>query len=532
MNSAAPAPAAKKSRRQTMLPTVSEQKIARGGAKVEAVKQTMALSPTKKFSKSSTKVLTDDDILTKLESTDIKPEGVKRTSASKKTVKSRSPQKSRIPVKSPVSPAKTKPRRSRRVSGDVISLQPELKASSNSRKPTRLPTVAESEVKLSPQKSKSSLDVIKDVKKVEIRLKQMKIKEDPNLIFSMLEESFDMEDRVNVVVDQIVETKKDNSPLTRASASSLVKKENVETKTPKKKGTKTPLKKETKPPKKLDVKTPKKKETKTKTPIKSESKAAKNDESKTPNIIETGAIKEETQTPKPKESVKLMMKEEPSSKKRKQTATPAIAAPVQNKRLKLDKSSSKTPDSSVKPNKLSPGVMEKYKQRTPVGSLRKPLKRLSNAKFTPAQVKPSDVLRRNMIKKVETKIIAKMNNKPDSSPYTLKSGENSPVFTKVEKVKPSEHITGTPVRSSRGRLRKFGTSIQPSSSLLEASVAPGTETIKRVSSSTPVRPRPGEPHPLEAVEATPIRPPTFREAPLSPPPEMVTGKLGSLCSIM
>ena len=530
MNSAAPAPAAKKSRRQTMLPTVSEQKIARGGAKVEAVKQTMALSPTKKFSKSSTKVLTDDDILTKLESTDTKPEGVKRTSASKKTVKSRSPQKSRIPVKSPVSPAKTKPRRSRRVSGDVISPQTELKPSSSSRKPTRLPTVAESEVKLSPQKSKSSVDVIKDVKKVEIKLKQMKIKEDPNLIFSMLEESFDMEDRVNVVVDQIVETKKDNSPLTRASASSLIKKENVETKALKKKGTKTPQKKETKPPKKLDVKTPKKKETKT--PIKSESKASKKDESKPPKIIETGEIKEEKQTPKPKESVKLMMKEEPSSKKRKQTATPAIAAPVQNKRLKLDKSTSKTPDSSVKPNKLSPGVMEKYKQRTPAGSLRKPLKRLSNAKFTPAQVKPSDVLRRNMIKKVETKIIAKMNNKPNSSPYTLKSGENSPVFTKVEKVKPSEHITGTPVRSSRGRLRKFGTSIQPSSSLLEASVAPGTETIKRVSSSTPVRPRPGEPHPLEAVEATPIRPPTFREAPLSPPPEMVTGKLGSLCSIM
>ena len=530
MNSAAPAPAAKKSRRQTMLPTVSEQKIARGGAKVEAVKQTMALSPTKKFSKSSTKVLTDDDILTKLESTDTKPEGVKRTSASKKTVKSRSPQKSRIPVKSPVSPAKTKPRRSRRVSGDVISLQPEPKPSSSSRKPTRLPTVAESEVKLSPQKSKSSVDVIKDVKKVEIKLKQMKIKEDPNLIFSMLEESFDTEDRVNVVVDQIVETKKDNSPLTRASASSLIKKENVETKALKKKGTKTPQKKETKPPKKLDVKTPKKKETKT--PIKSESKASKKDESKPPKIIETGEIKEEKQTPKLKESVKLMMKEEPSSKKRKQTATPAIAAPVQNKRLKLDKSTSKTPDSSVKPNKLSPGVMEKYKQRTPVGSLRKPLKRLSNAKFTPAQVKPSDVLRRNMIKKVETKIIAKMNNKPNSSPYTLKSGENSPVFTKVEKVKPSEHITGTPVRSSRGRLRKFGTSIQPSSSLLEASVAPGTETIKRVSSSTPVRPRPGEPHPLEAVEATPIRPPTFREAPLSPPPEMVTGKLGSLCSIM
>merc|ERR1712228_17686 len=101
----------------------------------------------------------------------------------------------------------------------------------------RSPRKKNSPVKKVP-KSPVTVDVIKDVKKVEIRLKQMKIKGDPNLIYSMLEESFDMEDRVNVVVDQIVETKKDNSPLTRASASSLVKKENVETKTPKKKGTK------------------------------------------------------------------------------------------------------------------------------------------------------------------------------------------------------------------------------------------------------------------------------------------------------
>ena len=82
------------------------------------------------------------------------------------------------------------------------------------------------------------------------------------------------------------------------------------------------------------------------------------------------------------------------------------------------------------------------------------------------------------------------------------------------------------------RRRKFGTSLQPCS-LLEDSLRPETsEPLKRISSSTPVRLGGQEPHPLEAVEATPILPPPPRDTPLSPPPEMVTGKLGDLCSIM
>lgn len=99
---------------------------------------------------------------------------------------------------------------------------------------------------------------------------------------------------------------------------------------------------------------------------------------------------------------------------------------MQNKRLKLYKSSSKTPGSDKKPAKVTPTLVARYKQRTPVpGSLKKPLKRLTAAKSTPAQVRPSDVLRRNMIKKVEKEIISKLNNRPDSSPYTLQSPAES-----------------------------------------------------------------------------------------------------------
>merc|ERR1711973_509336 len=106
--------------------------------------------------------------------------------------------------------------------------------------------------------------------------------------------------------------------------------------------------------------------------------------------------------------------------------------------------------------------------------------------------------------------MAKLSKKPDSSPYTLNKDVKS-------------HITGTPARP-RPR-RKFGTVVQPES-LLEESVATAAELERRVSSSTPGRPNLHGAHPLEAVEATPIRPPVVKQPPLSPEPEMVTGKLG------
>ena len=516
-----------KKRRQTMLPTLSE-------VKGSPSKQSVAVSPTKKFSKGSSKVLVEEDILSMLDSADSKNEvkpKTARTSSSKVVSKPKSPAKSRIPIKSPPSAAKKQTqaavRRSRRVSGDAATLPPVAKPSSK-RRQSMLPAINEGKrsprKKISPvkkvPKSPVTVDVIKDVKKVEIRLKQMKIKEDPNLIYSLLEDSMDEEDRIAVVIDQILERKKENSPVTRKKKEedNLNDRKKTDNKTPQK-GTKTPRKVESKTSVKATA-TPK---VETKTPKRS----TRTTQVETPKQ-ETSNIKVKSS---PKVEIKATPKPETGSKKRKTTEAP-MTTPVQNKRLKLDKSASKTPGSETKSSKTAPDLIAKYKQRTPIpGSLKKPLKRLNGAKSTPAQIKPSDVLRRNMIKKVETQIIQKMKNKPDSSPYTLKSGENSPVFAKVTKdVK--THITGTPARKMPRR--KFGTTIQPHS-LLEESLAPGTELIKRVSSSTPVRHRINEePHPLESVEATPIRPPTSspRQLPLSPPPEMVTGKLGKMCSIM
>ena len=518
-----------KAKRQTMLPAVRDTSpvLREPGTpgrhprtSARGAKSVMAESPTKKFSKSTKNILTEEDILSKLDTSPILKSNVKETKTTKKVSSSKvvkPPAKSKIPIKSPPSASKATVRRSRRVSGDPVSLKEEKKPVSKARRQTMLPAIAEAK---SPAKKapKSPVDVIKDVKKVEIRLKQLKLKEDPNLIFSMLEDTPDKKDRVTTVVQQIVNQKLEESPVTRNKQPKAAKKSpkkaiKIETKTPKAKE----LKVESKTPKRT-TKTPK---PQVKTPAE-------------PRI----KIKTERVTPKPETKQETEPKTaEASTKKRKVTAT-ASSAPVQNKRLKLDKSGAKTPGSASKliKQKTPSREVEKYKQRTPTpGSLRKPLKRLAGAKFTPAQVRPSDVLKRNMIRKVETEIVAKLSKRPDSSPYTLRDGENSPVFTKVMDSPGAvkSHITGTPVRV-KPRQRKFGTTIQPCS-LLEESTAPGTEVIKRVSSSTPMRPKQvteTEPHPLEAVEATPIRPPPPRDTPMSPPPEMVTGKLGSLCTIM
>merc|ERR550525_702276 len=147
--------------------------------------------------------------------------------------------------------------------------------------------------------------------------------------------------------------------------------------------------------------------------------------------------------------------------------------------------------------------------KDPLSAVKKPLKRLNKAAaVTPAQVKPSDVLRRNLKRQVETAITAKVAANPDSSPYTMDTSESSssPVFRRVEREAEvvKEHLTGTPARAPpSSRTRKFGTVVQPSS-LLDASALPSERrsSTSSVSSSTPLRPA----HPL----ATPAPHPPLR----------------------
>ena len=58
-------------------------------------------------------------------------------------------------------------------------------------------------------------------------------------------------------------------------------------------------------------------------------------------------------------------------------------------------------------------------QKTPAGSLKKPLKGLPALRSTPAHVKPCDLLKQNLKIQLKTAISAKIDNKPCSSPYTL-----------------------------------------------------------------------------------------------------------------
>ena len=99
------------------------------------------------------------------------------------------------------------------------------------------------------------------------------------------------------------------------------------------------------------------------------------------------------------------------------TKKSSVKTPVLNKRQKLDK----TAGGSLR---KSPSPLSKYKQKTPVGSLKKPLKRLQVSKCTPAQVRPTDML----IRKMEKEIVSKLSKKHNSSPYTLASVENSTMF--------------------------------------------------------------------------------------------------------
>jgi len=684
------------------------------GTPTKSIQSTSSISPTKKFSKSANKTLTEMDILENLnldeEFENKTPEDAKKppktfkteipaekTKNQRKTIEIKSPivvakigKRSKIPVKSP--PAKNEekatnkssaaskliktPKKNTKIPVKSPPAKNEEKATTKSsaaskliktpKKNTKIPVKsppAKNEEKAATKASAASKliktpkkntkvsakdlppgspalnKLFKDIKKVEIKLTPLKIKEDRNLIFELLEENYHEKERVEKVVEAIKQMKEDSSPRTRLSDSVVevspvksekksskkkvgrpksvaksVKNSDASPKLKERRATRTTVKndkvkenileavmvktpenekakksapnsKELKPKKIVEAKEPKVGEKKPKEPVVKETKATKNK-------------KIDVEGKKVKDTVKVSKKE--TAKGNKTTAKKGIkralekkCTPVQSKRIKLEvvtpnafeihepkkttpktnKKQLKTPKTAVKvepvtpvtpiqPNvasikntpisttKKTPVLVSKYKQKTPAGSLKKlqktpagslkkPLKRLTATKSTPAQVKPCDLLKQNLRKQVETAISAKIGNKPCSSPYTLVSNgsnENSPVFTKVESATNKvvkHHITGTPARVTR--TRKFGSVIQPS--LLEDSVMPNSTQHKVVSSSTPVKSLLSgedystEPHPLESVEATPIRPPCCL-APVSPQPEMVTGGLAKLCAIM
>jgi len=625
---------------------------------VKHITSVTSASPTKKFSKSSNRTLTETEIL---ESLDMNDESGEDSPVNSKKVKGLNTKKSKIPVRSPPTKetnGKLPTVKSSKVTKVKVS---EAKKKSVLPKPVVLTPKKSGKVSLKDLPPGSPLldAIFKDVRKVEVRLTPLKIKEDPNVIFDLLEEFQDSKMRIEKVVNEIVKQKEANTPKTRLNtsnntsaeitishqnedASPILKKGRSKSKAIKKvtsdssKNT-NPTKPEesacnalTTDQKKVTVK----KATLSKPAITDDlssksNKSQKPEEKKTSPAANKGRSKKQTNkkddsavtdsratdkakkdasksvkksaketgptnTKKSKQVDKSVASDSKSMKTGKKRALETNSTAVQNKRIKLEvqspeptpkkvvgkklsPKSKKTPkvvvkeepitpnteklvkdepksatprvkSTSKKPVKKTPAAKSKtpkltdqYKQKTPVGSLKKPLKRLAAAQSTPAQVKPSDLLKKNLKKQVETAITAKIGSKPDSSPYLMTSDENSkgsPVFTKVEtitKKSVKRHITGTPARIKP--VRKFGTVIQPAS-LLEDSVIPSSAAVRKVvSSSTPLKPSAFncdnniEPHPLEAVEATPIRAPTNQE-PVSPQPMMVTGGLAKMCNIM
>merc|ERR1719489_711545 len=98
--------------------------------------------------------------------------------------------------------------------------------------------------------------------------------------------------------------------------------------------------------------------------------------------------KETPKTPKPVETSKKNKSKTPAtSKKQLKTPKPEIKAepitPVTPEVASVVSKSKSTAKKSA--SKKTPKLMAQYKQKTPIGSLKKPLKRLSVAKSTPAQ---------------------------------------------------------------------------------------------------------------------------------------------------
>jgi len=581
-----------------------------------------SVSPTKKFSKSSNRTLTELEILENLESeeSDVEMEDkeaplnamkVSKTDIPAEKTTGKVDKKSKIPVKSPppTKSGKTKPSKVTTKEPVAKTKEPAVKTTRTKKSPkkeSKSPGLVKPQLKTPKKTEKISLknlppgsplldSIFKDIKKVEIRLTPMKIKEDPNVIFDLLEEHQQSKFRVQKVVDEIVKMKKESSPQTRLNASkdeSVVEVTNVE-----KKKAASKTKSVSKPTKKNEKKTdsspalkPRGRAVGAKNTAVEVEGTIKNTETEKKQSKKNSKEEKPKAVTKPQEK-KVSSKEKMPSKTGVKRALETKATPIQNKRIKLEKETPKTPKpvetskknksktpatskkqlKTPKPeikaepitpvtpevasvvskskstakksaSKKTPKLMVQYKQKTPIGSLKKPLKRLSVAKSTPAQVKPSDLLRKNLKRQVETAITKKIGSKPDSSPYTISvtdGSDASPVFTKVEAVTSKvvkKHITGTPARTKP--TRKFGTVIQPIS-LLEDSVMPSSNVEhKAVSSSTPLRAAVtgfeeniNEPHPLESVEATPIRAPSCVE-PKSPEPMMVTGGLAKMCSIM
>ena len=162
-------------------------------------------SPTKKFSKNSSRILTEEDIEARLMAEFDSP-----------------PAEARIQPKTfetDIPTEKVKPRRR-----EVMIKSPVVKAAKKEKKsripiksPPATPTKSTFVPQILPVGSPVINSILSEIKKVEVRLSPYRIKEDPNVIFSLLEEEHTNKDRVRCVVQTLVSRSQEKRAKTRKS---------------------------------------------------------------------------------------------------------------------------------------------------------------------------------------------------------------------------------------------------------------------------------------------------------------------------
>ena len=367
-------------------------------------------SPTKKFSKNSSRILTEEDIEARLMAEFDSP-----------------PAEARIQPKTfetDIPTEKVKPRRR-----EVMIKSPVVKAAKKEKKsripiksPPATPTKSTFVPQILPVGSPVINSILSEIKKVEVRLSPYRIKEDPNVIFSLLEEEHTNKDRVRCVVQTLVSRSQEKRAKTRKSFEKKAKPAEAVTTPLNKPLTKKSVSGTIIPPVEKNVQTPKsakmgrpKKET-------LQTKAATNKTVPTPKSLKTPkmakgsvsklnvSVNSQTSTvsdtavltKKTDEKMKLearQTKEKKTTKKSEKenskpmeetrgTKRPLETTPMlSNKKLRTVEPSPKL--KSVTPTVATTPSSEKVTPKTSVSGMKKKSSRVTLTRVTPLRIKKS-----------------------------------------------------------------------------------------------------------------------------------------------
>ena len=397
-------------------------------------------SPTKKFSKNSSRILTEEDIEARLMAEFDSPPAEARiqpktfeTDIPTEKVK---PRRREVMIKSPVVRAAKKEKKSR------IPIK----------SPPATPTKSTFVPQILPVGSPVINSILSEIKKVEVRLSPYRIKEDPNVIFSLLEEEHTNKDRVRCVVQTLVSRSQEKRAKTRKSFEKKAKPAEAVTTPLNKPLTKKSVSGTIIPPVEKNVQTPKsakmgkpKKET-------LQTKAATNKTVPTPKSLKTPkmakgsvsklnvSVNSQTSTvsdtavltKKTDEKMKLearQTKEKKTTKKSEKenskpmeetrgTKRPLETTPMlSNKKLRTVEPSPKL--KSVTPTVATTPSSEKVTPKTSVSGMKKKSSRVTLTRVTPLRIKKSTPVPKDPLSAVK-KPLKRLNKAAAVTPAQVK----------------------------------------------------------------------------------------------------------------